>query len=68
MSKTVADCFSTKRALLGEIGPVNDTTETEKFCRIFNKWFDCFNTRSLEEGQKKEMKIWKPIIVVMTKE
>ena len=32
---------------------VNNTTETENFCRIFNKFFDCLNTRSLEEAAQK---------------
>ena len=30
-----------------------ETYETEKFCRIFNKFFDIFNTRSLDEGRIK---------------
>ena len=30
-----------------------DTTETEKFCRMFNQLFDCFNTRHLIEAVQK---------------
>ena len=26
-----------------------DTKETAQFCRIFNKFFDCLNVRSLDE-------------------
>jgi hypothetical protein len=32
---------------------VDDTTETENFCRMFNKFFDCLNTRKLEEATEK---------------
>ena len=31
-----------------------DTSATEKFCRIFNKFFDIFNTRSINEGKFKK--------------
>ena len=31
-----------------------DTSATEKFCRVFNKFFDIFNTRSLDEGTIKK--------------
>ena len=27
-----------------------ETSETEKFCQIFNKFFNIFNTCSLDEG------------------
>lgn len=30
-----------------------DTTGTEKFCRMFDRFFDMLNTRSLTEGRKK---------------
>ena len=30
-----------------------DFMETENFCRIFDKFFDLFNTRSVTEGQRK---------------
>lgn len=53
LSKTVADCFNTTRILYGNESDYNDTTETEAFCRIFNKWFDCFNTRNLYESKHK---------------
>lgn len=29
-----------------------DTTGTEKFCRMFDRFFDMLNTRSLTEGRK----------------
>ena len=34
---------------------VTDTNneETEKFCRMFDKFFDCLNTRSLVEAKQK---------------
>ena len=44
--------FSLCRELQSKSIPVNvidDTTETEAFCRMFNKFFDCFNTRNLDE-------------------
>ena len=31
-----------------------ETSEIEKFCRIFNKFFDVLNTRSLDEGRIKK--------------
>lgn len=30
-----------------------DAAETEKFCRIFDRFFDCMNTRNLKEGKMK---------------
>lgn len=27
--------------------------ETAKFCRVFDRFFDCMNTRSLSEGRQK---------------
>ena len=30
-----------------------DTTETEVFCRTFNKFFDCMNSRHLQESKQK---------------
>lgn len=51
LSKSVADGFKTMRELKVT---TTDTSETEKFCRIFNKFFDLFNTRSLEEGRIKK--------------
>lgn len=47
LSKSVADGFKTMRELKVI---TTETSETEKFCRIFNKFFDIFNTRSLDEG------------------
>lgn len=51
LSKSVADTFSSLRTTSASL--VDDTTETERFCRIFNKWFDCMNTRSIIEGHIK---------------
>ena len=30
----------------------SDFDETSKFCRMFDKFFDCFNTRHMEEGRR----------------
>ena len=51
LSKSVADRFKTMRELKVT---TTETSETEKFCRIFNKFFDIFNTRSLDEGRIKK--------------
>lgn len=57
LSKTVADAFSLCRVIQPNAGSItNDTTETENFCRVFNKFFDCLNTRSLEEAARKRNK------------
>ena len=29
------------------------TKETEQFCRMFDKFFDCMNTRNLKEAAQK---------------
>ena len=29
------------------------TVETERFCRTFDKFFDCMNTRNLKEAKEK---------------
>ena len=29
------------------------TVETQRFCHIFDRFFDCFNVRSYSEGRKK---------------
>lgn len=42
LSKSVANAFD----YYGE----RDTTETQKFVRTFDRFFDMLNTRSLEEG------------------
>ena len=31
-----------------------DSTESEHFCRMFDKFFDLFNTRSVTEAQRKK--------------
>jgi transposase-like protein len=60
----VADAFKTMRELdtinLEEYNLFKDTTETEKFCRMFNCLFDCFNTRSLFEAEHKRNEYLKP--------
>lgn len=47
LSKSVADGFKTMRELKII---TTETSETEKFRWIFSKFFDIFNTRSLDEG------------------
>ena len=42
LSKTIAEAISMEENA--------SLTETERFCRKFNKFFDCFNVRSLAEG------------------
>ena len=50
MSTSVANGFKTLRDLKQS---THDTTETEKFCRMFDKFFDIFNTRSVDEHKIK---------------
>ena len=38
-----------------------DTRETEKFCQIFDQFFDIFNTRSPKEEGRKLKENLKPI-------
>ena len=35
-------------------------TETEKFCRTFDKWFDCLNVRNKSEFIRKKKPDLKP--------
>ena len=56
LSKSVADSFATMRKLGGPA----DTTETERFCRMFDRFFDCMNTRNLEEAKQKRKPDLKP--------
>lgn len=35
------------------ISQYQDTNETEKFCRMFNRLFNCLNTRNLYEPDQK---------------
>ena len=37
-----------------------DTEETERFCRMFDKFFDIFNTRVIEENIRKKKPNLKP--------
>ena len=49
LSRSVADAMAHYQAL--EID--HDTTETERFVRMFDRFFDMLNTRCLEEGIQK---------------
>ena len=49
LSSSVADRFSTLRRL----GHLDNTEAVEEFCHIFDKFFDIWNTRSLEEADRK---------------
>ena len=50
LSSSVANGFKSLRELKLTS---TDTSETEKFCTIFDKFFDIMNTRSIDEGQRK---------------
>jgi len=50
LSLAAADGFKTLRTL----GLLSGTNETEQFCWIFDKFFDIWNTRYLEEGVRKK--------------
>ena len=50
LSSSVANGFKSLRELKLTS---TDTSETEQFCTIFDKFFDIFNTRSIDEGQRK---------------
>lgn len=50
LSSSVANSFKTLRELKLT---TTDTTETERLCRMFDKFFDIFNTRSVDEAQRK---------------
>ena len=52
MSKSVADAF----VYYGD----TETKETETLCRMFDRFFDCLNVRSLSEWQKKKKPDLKP--------
>jgi len=49
LSTTVADQFTTLRSL----GKSFENKATETFCGMFDKFFDLWNTRALEEFDKK---------------
>ncbi len=53
LSKSVADSFAVMRELEATNHLWKDAAETEKFCRIFDRFFDCMNTRNLKEGKMK---------------
>lgn len=57
LSTNVANGFATMRKL--QIMTVG-TEETERFCRIFDKFFDIFNTRVIEENIRKKKPNLKP--------
>ena len=46
LSSSVANGFKSMRSLQQS---TIDTTETEKFCQMFDQFFDMLNTRSLDE-------------------
>jgi hypothetical protein len=61
LSKSVADLFATFQDIeKSDVTIYEDTTETEKFCRIFNKLFDIFNARHLNEATRKRNDNLKP--------
>ena len=63
LSKSVADSFKACRELeisCASQSIYSDTTETERFCRIFNRLFDCMNTRNLYESDQKRNDDLKP--------
>ena len=39
-----------------------ENSETAKYCQILDRFFDCFNVRSLEKHQKKTKPFLKPYI------
>ncbi len=51
LSKSVADAFAICRDLSSSL--LSDITETERFCRMFDKFFDCMNTRCIQESKHK---------------
>ncbi len=54
LSKSVADSFNFLRKVEGDVtGTTSDTTETENFCRMFDRFFDMLNSRNMLEGRKK---------------
>ena len=53
----MANCFQTLRNL--EKMQAN-TTETEKFCKMFDRFFDIFNTRAIGEADRKRKPDLKP--------
>lgn len=53
LSKSVADAFAVCRDLAEPGSLLHKTAETEKFCRLFDKFFDCLNTRSIDEAKYK---------------
>ena len=53
LSKSVADSFKFCHEREAPQTIYQDTSETEKFCRTFNRLFDCLNTKHLYESSKK---------------
>lgn len=49
----MADSFDVMRKLEPGSSVWKNTVETERFCRLFDQFFDCMNTRNLDEGWKK---------------
>ncbi len=48
LSSTVANCFKSYREHTG----TTDTQSTELFCRMFDKFFDCLNVRTVNGGTR----------------
>ncbi len=55
LSKSVATAFATIRELEGPDSSLADTSETEKFCLMFDRFFDMMNTRSVQEARRERM-------------
>lgn len=56
LSSSVANGFKSLR----DLGKMTNTEETEIFCLTFDKLFDIFNTRTIEEGERKRKPNLKP--------
>ena len=60
LSSSVADAFKTLRTQ----GIMQDTEETEQFCRLFDRFFDMLNTRAIDEGirrRKPDLKAYEKV-------
>ena len=50
------NAFKTLRIL----GIMKDTEETERFCLMFDRFFDMLNTRAIDEGMRRKKPDLKP--------
>ena len=60
LSSSVAVAFKTLRTQ----GIMQDTEETEQFCRLFDRFFDMLNTRAIDEGirrRKPDLKAYEKV-------